>query len=161
MSTAAAGCPIHPMQTQPCELCNGTIRVAAAYVPTPAQEREGFEKWANDGRSMGGMEREFAWDAWQARAALDTGAVEALQKERDAYKFQLDHLLHIAGKGTIIDWKRVIVSEDGEMRNPGDPASSDLMIQTIDAPIYEWRLRCLGKTLREVVDDALASREGK
>ena len=33
-------------------------------------ERTKFEAWAVDGRHMGAMEREFAWDAWEAALAL-------------------------------------------------------------------------------------------
>lgn len=36
--------------------------------------REAFEKWSTDGRRLGGMEREFAWAAWQQsrREALNS-----------------------------------------------------------------------------------------
>ncbi len=58
---------------------------------TPAQEREGFEKWArvehvnlirdsNDAYIT--VSAHFGWLAWQARAALDAGAVEALRDVR-------------------------------------------------------------------------------
>lgn len=64
---------------------------------------------------------------------------------------KLEHLLRAAGDGVEVGRQRMIVTDAGEFRNLS--ASTDtLQVRTEDVPIYEWRLRVLGMTLRESLD---------
>ena len=43
--------------------------------------KEKFEYWATDGRLMGGMEKAFAWGAWQKETSLASIEIETLRAQ--------------------------------------------------------------------------------
>lgn len=133
----------------PCPFCGSAVTLT---------EREGFvgltcppESPCTGSRlyqCFHAKDRATAIAAWNRR---DNSALETSNKALREAEAKLEHLLRAAGDGVEVGRQRMIVTDAGEFRNLS--ASTDtLQVRTEDVPIYEWRLRVLGMTLRESLD---------
>ena len=75
-------------------------------------ERTKFEAWAVDGRHMGAMEREFAWDAWQAVLASQQKAVAGLDEVALRVAKEVFAPFHVETEGQdFIDFAHRLIAE--------------------------------------------------